>query len=166
MRNLRRFTIFVLCLALCACSTFQIIKSGNDDPRAIAEAVCSDLQLTLTAASAMDAWALIYFPNQQALLSEAGTYLQEAEDARSAACSAIALVTDVTTLNELLGKKAQILGLVSKVTALIAQIRGVSSTEIEVELDSFRAAMLREDSGQLSIAWFANNELNGASVGM
>lgn len=116
--------IAMLCVGLTACATVSAVKS-DATPKQTAQAVCSDLQTTITAASALVAWTSLYFPNQAALLTEAGEYLSLTEESRAAACASVDLVVDTESLEELVTtKQATVLTLIGRINSVVAKIKG------------------------------------------
>lgn len=119
--------IGLLSVCLTACATVSAVKS-DATPKQTAQAVCSDLQTTITAASALVAWTTLYFPNQAALLSEASEYLSLAEESRAAACAAVDLVVDTESLASLVTtRQATVLTLIGKINTIVAKIKDVST---------------------------------------
>lgn len=137
--TLKNIAIFALCLTLCAsCATIAAFRT-DATPKETAIAVCTDLQTTMTAASALVAWTTVYFPNQSALLKEVSTYLELAEESRATACAAVDLVVDSESLASLVtSKQTEIFSLISKINALIAKIKGTSAASVEMEFEGYR----------------------------
>lgn len=121
----------ILCLFLVsACATIAAVRT-DATPKERAQAICSDLQTATTATSGLLAWTTIYFPNQKDLLDQAAGYLSLAEESRATACEAIDLVTDATSLQELIGtRQNEVFGLIARVQVLIQRIKGEKTASL------------------------------------
>ena len=123
--NTKTLFVLLLCLVLAAgCSTVTAVKSGTASWQQIAIASCTDLQTAATAGSAATAWAKLYFPNQEnVFVNVIEPVLADVVAGVDAYCSAASLVQDVTGVQSLLTKQAEILALVKKLQAFIAAVK-------------------------------------------
>lgn len=117
-------TLAVAVMTFAGCSTVTAVRSGTASWQQIATSTCTDLQTAGAAASAAVAWSKIYFPNQDAVFTEAiEPLLTQVAAGIDAYCSAASLVQDVDGIQALFSKQAEILELVQKLNVLVAAVK-------------------------------------------
>lgn len=117
--------VIMVLIMTTGCTTVQNYKAGETSWQSLALSSCQDLQLTGTAASAAVAWAKVYFPNKdEQFKAVIDPFLLDLASGVDAYCAAADLVQGVDGMQALLQKKTEILLLATKLSNLVATIKG------------------------------------------